>query len=98
MAVFVEVQTELIEMSCVEESSNTPVAVKCACPPTGTVATDGAIEMETILAAVTVNGTESAADPSVAVMVTRPGAMPTTNPLLAPILTTPGSDTDHTAW
>jgi len=46
---------------------------------------------------VTVNGTESVAEPSDAVTVTKPGAMPATNPLLAPMLTTVGSETDQFA-
>lgn len=61
------------------------------------VAIAGEREMETILAAVTVNGTDWVADPSVAVMLTNPGARPTTKPLLAPMLRTFGSDTDQVA-
>jgi hypothetical protein len=63
----------------------------------GMVVTEGTREIETILADVTVNGTESVADPREAVMVTKPGARPTTNPLLAPMLTTVGSETDQIA-
>ena len=62
------------------------------------VASDGESEMDTILAAVTVNGTDCVADPKVAVIVTSPGARPTTKPLLAPMFTTAGSDTDQVAW
>ena len=96
-AVFVELQAQLMVRSWVEESSNTPVAVKWAWPPTGIVTTDGEREMDTIFAAVTVNGTDCVADPSVAVIVTNPGARATTKPLLAPIFTTLGSDTDQVA-
>ena len=53
--------------------------------------------MDTIFAAVTVKGTDCVADPNVAVIVTNPGVRPTTKPLLAPIFTTLGSDTDQVA-
>ena len=96
-AVFVEVQCELIVMSCVLESSNTPVAVNRVCPPIGMVVTEGTREMETILADVTVNGTESVTEPREAVIVTKPAARPATNPLLAPMLMTVGSETDQFA-
>lgn len=58
---------------------------------------DGESEMDTIFAAVTVKGTDCVADPNVAVIVTNPGVRPTTKPLLAPIFTTLGSDTDQVA-
>ena len=57
--------------------------------------TDGVTDMETILAAVTVNGTEVVAEPSVAVIVTNPGAVPNARPFTAPMFTMLASDTDH---
>ena len=59
--------------------------------------TTGAREIVAIFAEVTVKSTESVARPSDAVMVTDPGASPTTKPLPAPMLTALGSDTDQLA-
>lgn len=53
-AVLFELHDELGVRSAVEESSKTPVAVKCTWPPIGMVGVAGVIEMETILAFVTV--------------------------------------------
>ena len=53
-AVLFELHDALGVRSAVEELSNTPVAVKCTWPPIGMVGVAGVIEMETILAFVTV--------------------------------------------
>lgn len=69
-----ESQPTLAVISAVEESSNTPVAVKCACPPIGIVAVDGVIEIETILPLVTVKVVEPTTEPTVAVTLAIPCA------------------------
>ena len=94
-AVLFELQLTVLVMSCVVESSNTPVALKFACADVGMVTFCGVTEMETILALVTVIVTEAVADPRVAVTVTVPGATPNPSPLDAPIARTDISDDDH---
>ena len=66
-------------------------------PPIGMVALDGAMEMETIFAPVTVNGTEVVTDPKVAVIFTKPGAAPNKRPLLEPMVEIVVSEDDQTA-
>jgi hypothetical protein len=58
---------------------------------------EGEMEIETIVAAVTLKDTEEMADPSVAVMLTDPGASPVTTPLFKPILATVVSEEDQFA-
>jgi hypothetical protein len=93
----VDVHAELIEMSCVEESSNTPVAVKRACPPMGVVAEAGVSEMDTIFAAVTFRGEETVALPREAVMVASPGPTPKVSPLREPTVAIVVSDDNQFA-
>jgi hypothetical protein len=59
-------------MSCVLESSNSPVAWKPACPPIGIVFADGATEMDEITALLTVKFTVAVVEPRVAVMIVTP--------------------------
>ena len=87
-----ELHPTTVEISCDDESLNVPVAWKMACPPIGMVIGEGAIEIETIVALVTLNGTEVVTEPRFAVMVTRPGARPRNSPLLPPIFATVGSE------
>jgi hypothetical protein len=87
-AVLFEPHVELGVRSAVEESSNTPVAVKCTWPPIGMVGVAGVIEIETILALVTVNGVEPTTEPRVAVIVAVPGATVEPPPVLAPMVNT----------
>ena len=90
-----ELQLTVLVMSCAEESSNTPVALKFACAEVGMVTFCGVTEMETILALVTVSVIEAVADPTVAVTVKVPGATPNPSPLDAPTARTDVSDDDH---
>ena len=94
-AVLFELQLTVLVMSWVEESSNTPVALKFACADVGMITFCGVTEIETILALVTVRATEAEAEPRVAVTVTVPGATPNPSPLDAPIARTDVSDDDH---
>jgi hypothetical protein len=94
-AVLFELHDELGVRSAVEESSNTPVAVKCTWPPIGMVGVAGVIEMETILAFVTVKFVEPTTPPRVAVIVTVPGARVEPAPVFAPTVATEVFDDVH---
>ena len=64
-------------------------------PPIGIVLVDGAMEMETIVAGVTFNGTDAVTEPRVAVIVAIPGATPTNNPVPPLNFATVGSEEVH---
>jgi hypothetical protein len=93
--VLFELHAELGVKSAVEESSKTPVAVKCIWPPVGMVGVAGVIEIETILAFVTVTLVEPATGPRVAVIVTVPGVRVEPAPVFAPTVTIAVFDDVH---
>ena len=65
------------------------------CPPIGIVVIDGAMEIETIVVGITLNGTDAVTDPRFAVTVTMPGATPTNNPVPPLNFATVGSEEVH---
>jgi hypothetical protein len=71
-----DVHVTLAVISCVEESLNTPTAVKFSCQPIGIVEPYGATVIDWMVALLTVKGTEPVTEPSVAVIVTTPGCNP----------------------
>jgi hypothetical protein len=85
-------------MFWLEESLKIPVAIKVFCAPIGRVAAAGASDTETIVALLTLNGTEAVLLPRVAVTLIRPGAMPVPIPLLDPIERMVGSEEDQVTW
>jgi hypothetical protein len=87
-AVLSEAQDTSFVMTCDVESLNDPVAVNPCFVPAAIVRPEGVTEIETMLAFVTLNGTESVTDPRVAVIVVGPGATPLARPVLAPIVAT----------
>lgn len=90
-----EAQDASLVMTCDVESLNEPVAVKLCFVPGAIVRPDGVTEIDTTLAFVTLNGAEPVTDPSVAVIVVRPGATPLARPVLAPIVATVVSEELH---
>jgi len=90
-------------MSCVLESSNSPVAWKPACPPIGTVVADGATEIDEITALVTVKFTVAVTEPRVAVMIVTPVPEPLRDcplaiPLAGAIVATVTSEDVQITW
>ena len=61
----------------------------------GIVVVEGAIEIETIVADVTLSGTEAVTEPRFAVIVTTPGDSPSMRPVLPLNFATVGSDDVH---
>ena len=94
-ALLSEAHATLSVISWLEESLKIPVAIKVFCAPIGRVAAAGASDTETIVALLTLNGTEAVLLPRVAVTLIRPGAMPVPIPLLDPIERMVGSEEDQ---
>ena len=74
-----------------------PVAEKFCFVPAAIVRPEGITVIDTTFAFVTVKGAEADTDPSVAVIVTSPGATPFARPVVAPIVATVVSDELHVA-
>lgn len=87
-AVLSDAQVTSLVMICDVASLNDPVAEKPCFVPSAIVLPDGVTDIVTMLAFVTLNGSESVTDPKVAVIVVRPGATPLARPVLAPIVVT----------
>jgi hypothetical protein len=78
----VELQWPLWVRFCVVPSENVPVAVNACVVPGAIAAVDGAIAIETRVAAVTVSGVDSLTEPEVAEMLAVPCARLVANPAL----------------
>ncbi len=87
-AVLSELQATYGLRFCVEASLKVPVAIITPRPPVGKDAGEGLTAMETIVAFVTVTGTEGASDPRVAVTFAWPGATPVAVPVVVPMVNT----------
>ena len=83
-----DVQTTSLVITCEVASLNNPVAEKVCLVPGAIVRPEGVTETDTIVAFETANCTELVTLPSVAVIVTSPGAIPLARPVLEPIVAT----------
>src|SRR5258706_4928060 len=98
-AVLSELHELLVLMVCVVELLNVPTALKTIRPPVGILWPLGVTAIETMVALVTVKGTEVVSDPRVAVTLACPAASPFPSPLEEPMVSAAVlSDDQVTTW
>lgn len=81
-ALLLDDQLTLLEITCVLESLNCPVAANVTCVPGAMEVMDGVTEIDTTVALVTFTLAEAVCDPRVAVTVEDPGLIPCNFPLV----------------